>query len=146
MTWRIVVQAVWSSRRPGLHVAAYVGVKVSYVWMMLARLSLPNHPPYRKRDAAQHTDGTQNEYDNKRLAYGSVECRQRSTSPVDPCVVRTTDSDRRFPIADDLTITFSKHPNPKIDIWIGEPRKHARQARRSIDPPSYVFFLLPFSS
>lgn len=58
--------------------------EVSYVWMMLARLSLPNHPPYRKRDAAQHTDGTQNEYDNKRLAYGSVECRQRSTSPVDP--------------------------------------------------------------
>ena len=51
---------------------------------MLARLSLPKHPPHRKSDTTQHTNGAQNEYDNKRLAYGSIECGQRGASPIDP--------------------------------------------------------------
>jgi hypothetical protein len=51
---------------------------------MLARLSLLKHPPHRKSDTTQHTNGTQNEDDNKRLAYGSIESGQRGTSPIDP--------------------------------------------------------------
>jgi len=51
---------------------------------LLDYLSLAKHPPYGKSDATEYTDGTQNEHDNKCLAYGSVERRQRSTSPVDP--------------------------------------------------------------
>jgi len=51
---------------------------------MLACRSLPKHPPYRKGDATKDTNRAQHEYDNKRLPHGSVECRQRRTSPVDP--------------------------------------------------------------
>jgi hypothetical protein len=32
-------------------------------------------------------------------------------------------------------------PNPKIDVRIREPRKNARQTRRSIDPPFYILFI-----
>jgi hypothetical protein len=49
-----------------------------------ACLLLPKHPPHRKCDATQHTNGAQNEHDNKGLAHGSIKGRQRSTSPVDP--------------------------------------------------------------
>jgi hypothetical protein len=34
-------------------------------------------------------------------------------------------------------------PNPKVDVWIGKPRKNTRQAGRCVDPPFYALVLTP---
>jgi len=75
-------------------------------------------PPTPDAQCDEKANRTQDEHDDQRLAYCSVELVHGCANPVDPAVVRAACPCTDFPAAQDLAVAFAKYPNPEVYVRV----------------------------